>query len=327
MTGFAVWGADVAPPPLWNHLGATDIEVIPTAMILVALGLYLYGARRVGQLDPGRPWSSRRTVAFGGAMAVVFVAVETFIGVYDDSLFFDHMIQHLLLIMVAAPLVAMGAPLELLRRSTTGGLHRYVARALDSKVAEVVGHPITAYVLYGVLIPATHLTSLYNYTLTHPFVHDNEHLAFLVVGYLFWRPVVGIEPSRHPLSPGLRLVYLMLAVPVDTFCGMALVFTGHEIFPAYQTLRRSWGPSLVSDLHVGGAIMWVGGDMLMIVAMIPVVVLWLRSEDERTRRIDAELDAAAAAEGLAVTGDGATRPGPAFRDGGGRGTVRPPETG
>ena len=113
-----------------------------------------------------------------------------------------------------------------------------------------MGHPLTGLVLYAVLIPVAHLTSLYNFTLTHDLAHDNEHLAFLVVGYLFWRPVVAIEPSRHPLHPGLRLVYLALAIPVDTFSGVALVSAAHEMFPYYNTFRRSWGPSLVSDLHM-----------------------------------------------------------------------------
>ena len=136
-----------------------------------------------------------------------------------------------------------------------------------------------------------HLTGLYNTMLTNDLAHDNEHLVFLVIGYLFWRPVVGIEPSRHPLTPALRLIYLMLAVPIDTFSGLALLSTNHEIFSAYFNVHRTWGPSLIGDLHIGGAIMWVAGDSLMALAMIPVVVVWVRSEALLTRRIDAELDA------------------------------------
>ena len=224
-------------------------------------------------------------------MAIVFVAIELVIGVYDDTLFYDHMVQHLMLIMLAAPLIAMGAPVELLVRSTTRSTHRAVTRALDSRVAEVVGHPITGFVLYAVLVPAVHLTSLYNEMLTNDLAHDNEHLAFLVVGYLFWRPVVAIEPSRHPLNHGLRLVYLMLAVPIDTFSGLVLLSTNHEMFSSYFNVHRAWGPSLVGDLHTGGAIMWMAGDGLMALAMVPVSISWIRSEEQLTRRIDAELDA------------------------------------
>ena len=224
---------------------------------------------------------------------LTFAAIELVVGVYDDVIFFDHMIQHLMLLMLAAPLYAMGAPVDLLDRASTGRVHDLVARALRSKVAEVVGHPATGFLLYGLLIPLAHLTSLYNYTLTHDLAHDNEHLMFLVVGYLFWRPVVAIEPSRHRLHPGLRLVYLALAIPVDTFTGIALISAANEMFPYYSTFHRAWGPSLVGDLHLGGSIMWIGGDSIMAFAMIPVAVQWVRYEEARTVELDARLDAEA----------------------------------
>jgi cytochrome c oxidase assembly factor CtaG len=178
-----------------------------------------------------------------------------------------------------------------LTRSTTGATHQSVTRVLSSRAANVIGHPITGFVHYAVLVPAAHLTRLYNVMFTNDLAHDNEHLAFLVVGYLFWRPVVGIEPNGHPMTPGLRLVYLMLAVPIDTFSGLVLLSANHEMFSAYFDVHRTWGPSLIGDLHIGGAIMWVAGDTLMALAMIPVVVVWVRSEEQLARRIDAELDA------------------------------------
>ena len=288
---FAALLADVAVPNIGQHLGSTAISFTPSFLIGGATALYAWGVVRVGKLEPDNPWSGKRTAAFLGAMAVVFIAIESVIGVYDGTLFYDHMIQHLMLIMLAAPLIAMGAPVELLVRSTTGSTHHAVIRALDSRVAEVVGHPITGFVLYAILVPAVHLTSLYNEILTNDLAHDNEHLGFLVIGYLFWRPVVAIEPSRHPLNHGLRLVYLMLAVPIDTFSGLVLLSTNHEMFSSYFTIHRAWGPSLVGDLHTGGAIMWMAGDGLMALAMVPVAVSWIRSEEQLARQIDAELDA------------------------------------
>ena len=68
----------------------------------------------------------------------------------------------------------------------------------------------------------------------------------------------------------------MLAVPIDTFSGLVLLSTNHEMFSAYLNAHRAWGPSLIGDLHIGGAIMWVAGDSLMALAMIPVVVVWVR---------------------------------------------------
>ena len=296
---FPALAVDV-PPDMWHNLGSTAIAFVPSLLILGSAALYLVGVWRFNRLFPEAPWSRRRTTAFLGATALTFVAIELVIGVYDDVVFYDHMIQHLMLVMLAAPFYAMGAPIDLLERATTGRAHGVVTRLLGSTVAEVVGHPATGLILYAVLIPVAHLTSLYNVTLTHGFARSGEHLIFLVVGYLFWRPVVGIEPSRHPLHPGVRLLYLALAIPIDTFTGVALVATNHEMFPYYDTFTRSWGPSLVTDLHMGGSIMWMGGDALMAFAMIPVAVLWLRDEEARTIELDARLDAERAAEQAAA---------------------------
>src|SRR5664280_1606250 len=142
--------ADVPLPDIWGNLGATAIAFTPSVLIGGVTALYLWAVWRVGRADPENPWSARRTAAFVGAMVLVFFAIELVLGAYDDTLFYDHMIQHLLLIMLAAPLIAMGAPAELLVRSTTGGTHRVVTRVLDSTAAEVVGHPITGFALHRV---------------------------------------------------------------------------------------------------------------------------------------------------------------------------------
>ncbi|HLX88245.1 MAG TPA: cytochrome c oxidase assembly protein [Acidimicrobiales bacterium] len=287
--------AEAVPPDIWHNVGATTIAVTPSLLIFGALALYLAGVIRFDRTQPA-PWPVRRTVAFVSATVVTFVAIELFVGVYDDVLFYDHMIQHLMLLMIAAPLYAMGAPLDLLDRATTGRTHQTISKVLASRVAEIVGHPVTAVVLYAVLIPAAHLTGLYNLSLTHDLVHDNEHLAFLAVGYLFWRHAIAIEPARHPLHPGVRLALLAVAIPVDTFTGLALVSASKEMFSFYDSFRRSWGPSKVSDLHIGGSIMWIGGDGVMGLAMMPVLVRWVRFEEQRAREIDARLDAELEAE-------------------------------
>ncbi len=280
---------DMVPPLNWSQLGTTQLGWVPSIMMVTAAGLYLWGGWRIRRIE-GTPWPVRRTAAFLGGLAVTFLAIEAVVGAYDDQVFYDHMTQHLMLVMLSGPLFAMGAPLDLLQRASGGRARGVIEAGMGSRVAEAVGHPITAYVLYAVLIPFTHLTSFYNYTLTNDNIHDTEHLGFLVIGYLFWRPVVGIEPSRHPLTPPVQLLYLALAVPVDTFTGLTLTSATHELFSFYNTFTRGWGPSRVTDLHIGGSIMWVGGDTLMFLAMIPIAIRWVRVEEQRTRQVDAELD-------------------------------------
>lgn len=280
------------PPLAGRQFASTQFDFVPVAMILVALALYLWGVKRNNALHPRHRWPIGKTVAWLGALATTGVAIFSFIGVYDGELFWDHMIQHLLLIMVAAPLFAIASPLQLAWRATSGTAHIAVTEVLRSPVAKFLGHPAVAFVLYAALIPLSHLTSWYNLTLEHESVHNAEHLAFLVVGYLFWRQIFGNDPNAHRLHPALQFFYLFLAIPIDTFSGLSLVGESHEIFPAYFATHRTWGPSYVTDLHIGGTIMWVLGDTLMLWPMIPVALRWMHMDERKAERIDSELDAA-----------------------------------
>jgi cytochrome c oxidase assembly factor CtaG len=289
--------ADAPLPPLQGHqLYSTSFDVVPVVMILGVLLLYVWGVRRNNELHPRHPWSSVKTAAFIGALVTTAIAIFSFIGVYDSELFWDHMVQHLLLIMVAAPLFAVSSPIDLFWRASTGSLHARFTALLRSRVARVLGHPGVAFVAYAVLIPVTHLTVWYNYMLEHAPVHNAEHLLFLGLGYLFWRQIFGSDPNRYHMHPALQFGYLFLAIPIDTFTGLSLDQTVHEIFPAYLSLHRTWGPSLLDDLHIGGVLMWVAGDTLMLWPMIPVALGWMRLEERKAVRIDRQLDAADAAD-------------------------------
>ena len=286
--------ADAALPPLHgSQLFSTQFDFVPVAMVLVALVAYLWGVKRNNTLHPRHPWSAGKTAGFIGGLLATSLAIFSFIGVYDGQLFWDHMVQHLLLIMVAAPLFAIGSPLELAFRGTSGTPHLVVSEVLRSRVARVLGHPGVAFVLYAVMIPVTHLTVWYNYTLTHESIHNAEHLVFLGVGYLFWRQIFGSDPNAYRLHPALQFGFLFLAIPIDTFVGLSLDNTVHEIFPAYRSINPTWSMvRLVNDLHIGGVIMWVGGDTLMLWPMIPVALRWLHMDERRAVRIDRELDEA-----------------------------------
>jgi putative copper resistance protein D len=281
----------------WEHLDAAHWSWSINLALVVAVVAYVVAVRAWNR-HHDTSWSTKRSISFAIGIVVVLFATEGVPGVYDMTLFTAHMVQHLLLIMVAAGLFAMAAPLELALGTVPGTAGRLFHGVVDSKVGEVIGHPIFGYVAYAVFIPATHLTSIFNQMLLHMWVHRLEQIGFLLVGYLFWRPVVGIEPSRHPLAPGLRLVYLALAVPIDTFTGLALVMSGHIEFSAYGAQHRTWGPSILSDIKTGGALMWIGGDFLMMGAMIPVAYLWMKDEEAKTVELDRRLDAERAEEAL-----------------------------
>lgn len=265
----------------WRDVGHFKFDPVAVALMAAALALYLWGASRV----PG--WRRSRAVAFAAGIAVTFLAVESVVGVYDSAYVSDHMIQHLMLVMVAAALFAVSAPLDLAAAASPR-----LARALGSRPAAVVLHPLFAFALYAAFIPLAHLTSLFDLLLTHEALHDLEHVAFLAVGYLFFRSAFGVESGRR-LHPGLRLVYVMAAVPVDTVTGLAMSMDSHNPYPHFAAVAPAGSTPawLLSNVHLGGAIMWIGGDALMLLACIPIAVAWVAWEAERTKELDAILDA------------------------------------
>ena len=275
----------IPPPFSWSHLWSWHLGWVPCVLLAAALALYLCGVARVPS------WSATRTTAFVAGIVVTFIATQSLLGVYDMVLFSVHMVQHLLLIMVAAPLFAAAAPLDLASASLKGTPKRAVDWFIDGPIGRVVLHPVFGFVAYAVFIPATHLTGVMNLAMSHLWLHHLEQIAFLVVGYLFFRHVFGLERGPMELHPGLRLVFLMAAVPVDTFTGLTLDMSSRNPFPVFATYHRTWGLSVLADVHLGGAIMWIGGDMLMLLAMIPATVLWVRYEERKTRELDAALDA------------------------------------
>jgi cytochrome c oxidase assembly factor CtaG len=252
---------------------------VVTGAVVVAAGLYLWGVRRVARRHPARPWPAWRTWMFLGGLAVVVLATESGIGSYDDVLFWDHMVQHLMLIMVAPPLLIVGQPITLLLHASRNPLHTWVRRIVRSRPASFLTWPVFGIAAYAGVVVGAHLTGLANLVDTNPALHDAEHAAFLVVGYLFFLPVLGREPIRWRLSYPVRFIILVLIMPVDTFTGLVLGYGTAGTPGIPQGPRPAWAPSPVQDLHTGGAVMWIAGDAIMFGLMMLVFLMW--SMDER----------------------------------------------
>jgi putative copper resistance protein D len=156
----------------------------------------------------------------------------------------------------------------------------------------VLSFPLLAWILFAAVNWGWHFSSLYDQALETPWLHDLQHVTFLAVALLFWWPVVGADPARWRLPRPARLFYLFLAMPQNSFLGVALMSAPASLYPHYLSNARDWGPTPAVDQQVGGMLMWVGGDVVFLLAMGLVVAGWVRAEDRRTAREDARLDAA-----------------------------------
>jgi len=269
-------------PFTWHHLNQWDLGVIPIILLLCAALIYAQYVRRT----PG--WPRVRSVCFALGLLITFLATQSFLGTFDMEYFSVHMVQHLLLIMVAAPLFALSAPLDLAYSAGSDAMRRW----LDSPLMARATHPLFAFALYFVFIPLTHLTGFMNLMMQHMWIHHLEQIAFLVVGYLFFRAAFGLERGVT-IHPGLRLVFVMAAVPVDTFTGLVLSMSSRVPFSNYAAMAPTGSTAVwrLSNIKLGGAIMWIGGDALMLLACIPISIMWVKWETIRTRELDAILDA------------------------------------
>ena len=268
-------GSDGLPPFNWAEaVGNWQFAPVVTVFTVVAAALYLWGVVRVARRHPRRPWPVPRTAAFLGGLLVVVAATQSGIGTYDDTLFWVHMIQHLMLIMIAPPLLVAGQPITLLLHASRNPLHTWVKKTVRSRPVHALTWPMFGVVAYAATIVGTHLTSFMNLVLTNDAVHNAEHVLYLVVGYLYFLPLLGREPIGWKVSYPMRLFLLFIAMPVDAFTGVVL---GSETAPPFTSMRpRSWGPPALDDVHSGGAVMWIGGAAIMFVMIMLTFFAWSR---------------------------------------------------
>lgn len=240
-----------------------------TAAVLVAAALYGWGVRRSFRRR-GRSWPWPRTAAFGGGLAVIALSTQSSIGYYDRAQFWVHMILHLTLIMVAPALLVSGRPIMLLMHTGSPAVHRATKRIMRSWPISALTHPVVAVVIYTAAVLVTHLTGAIGPLMSGSVGPRAEQLLYLAAGYLYFQPIFGDEPIRWRVSYPMRIVLLFLSMPVDTFTGISM-------------LQSDDGMSGISAsaLHSGGAVMWIGGDFIMLAAMMLVFGGWLRRDAQR----------------------------------------------
>jgi len=262
-------------PLTWHLLFTTwQQSLVWDVVIVAALGSYVVGvsrARRSG--TAGLPWY--RVACFIVGLLSLVVSLNTAIETYSQVLFWVHMVQHLLLIMVAPALLVLGSPLTLLLQVTRGTTRARVEASLRSAPITILTHPVIGFLLYAGIIVGTHLTSFMQQMMLHPWLHQVEAVLYLGGGYLFLLPLLGDEPIRWRPPYLVRLVALFIAMAPETVVGIVLLQADHELFPAYAEIHRNWGPTPLHDLNRGGGIMWAFGDGLMMLLIVGVVLAYI----------------------------------------------------
>lgn len=248
-------------------------------LLAIVAALYLLGVRRYDSAHAGHAFRKRRAASFLAGLLVIAAAVASPLEQKAEASFPAHMVQHLLLTMIAAPLLLGGAPLFLARRATPPGVRRIVLAALRSRATELLTFPPVAWGVLPALMWASHFSSFYDAALRHELLHSLEHVLYLGAALLFWFPVLGVDPARWRLSHPARLVYVFLSLPANTLLGLALYSSRRPLYPTYAGMAGG-GSAALEDQKAGALVMWLVGDIVMLAALLLVAASWARRSFE-----------------------------------------------
>src|SRR4051794_10197296 len=280
------------PPPLVGSHYLTEWQVEPVVVVglVVTAGLYLWASGRLRRR--GDAWSLGRDIAFVlGGLGTIALATLWWPGVYDDTLFWALMPQHMLLSLLAPFFLPLGAPGPLLRRPLPARGRRRLAGALRSLPAKVLVNPLTGFALLFGTPFVLYFTGLYEASLRHDVLHELLHMHFIVAGSVFFWPLIGVDPVPGRLPHPLRMLLLFVTLPAHAWLGITIMSDNAVIGgDYYSALGRPWGPTLLHDQTIGGGLLWATGDLVGVVVLAALFMQWTRADAREALRVDRTLD-------------------------------------
>jgi cytochrome c oxidase assembly factor CtaG len=269
-----------------------SIVDLPLALIWGSLALHLVGEHRAAiKLAEPRSTAARwRAAAFYAGLLTIFLALATPIDSLARKLFWVHMTQHVLLLGVAAPLIALGAPWNSTWRGLPLRWRRKIARAVARSsrlaglrfAARVLARPRQAWLAFNVNLIFWHVPFAYDLTLRNPGAHALEHILFVASGVLLWSQVLHSPPLRLRLSLVGRVYYTVSATAVGWLLSLVLAFAPTALYPAYAHLaHRPGGISELTDQHIAAGVMLGPGSLAATLFVFLGLYRWLGQDDER----------------------------------------------
>ncbi len=330
-----VLGYDVSgPPTLWRLIADWRMDWVLGIAVIGAAVIYAVAVVRLRRR--GVTWPAGRTVAWLLGCLAVLLAASSGLGRYAETQFSVHMIGHMALGMIAPILLVLGGPITLaLRvlpaagRDRPPGARELIVSVLHSRAARVITHPLVVFVLFIASFYAIYFTGLFETMITSHVGHLLMNVHFLVIGYLYYWVIIGVDPSPRRVHPMIKLGMLVGALPFHAFFGLALMNSRQAMATTYyDSLGLPWLSDLVADQRLGGAIAWGATEIPMIIVMIALLAQWARSDERDARRsdrqgnraVDDELDSYNRMLAQLAERDRRTAPG----DAGGAEDARPP---
>lgn len=270
-------GQPLAPHDLWR---AWNLD----APLLLGLVLVLWAYRRGRAHGPRRQADAWRARCFTGGLAVVVVALVSPLDALSGSLASAHMVQHVLLLLVAAPLLALSSPAAMLLRGTPPALRQATGRwrrrfGLTRRSLRPLRHPAAVWALHVGTIWFWHASVPYDAALDNHAVHIVEHATFVVTGLLFWRVVIG---ARGTVTNGLGILLVFTMGMQSVFLSALLTFASAPWYSGYESTTRPWNLEPLADQQLAGVIMWIPAGLVYLAAALALLVGWIHATERDT---------------------------------------------
>ncbi|CAN5563484.1 cytochrome c oxidase assembly protein [soil metagenome] len=260
-------------------LAAASIDLLVLGPVAISGALYLSGAREIRRRTRRGPGvAGWRMIAFGAGLLAIIVALISPIDQLSEELFAVHMVQHLLLTLVAAPLIVLGAPLVPILAALPVGWRRRLAAPTQGAgfraIWRVASYPLTAWLLSAAVLWSWHVPAMYDLALGNQAVHIVEHASFLTAGLLFWwsliRPV-----GREATPPAAAVLYVFTTGIHSSALGALLTFSTNVWYSAHEPFVAAWGLTAIEDQQLAGLIMWVPAGAVYLGAALVLAAMAL----------------------------------------------------
>ena len=260
------------------RIAVTDFTVHPSTVIgLAGLGaLYHWRARqRPAESVDASPTTGQRAT-FYSALALIFFSLNGWLhDLSDGYLFSAHMVQHLVLTLVAPPMLVLGTPGWMLRPA--------LGWPVIGRIARWITTPARCFAIFNVVLVLWHLPPMYELAMRHHPIHILQHLCFMTAAVLMWWPVLSPLAELPRLSYPAQMLYLfLLSIPMS-LVAVCIGYADHLLYPYYASAPRLWGITPMQDQMIGALIMWIPGGLFFFVIISVVFFKWQQVDGDDSR--------------------------------------------
>jgi putative membrane protein len=279
----------VVAPGLWDW----SLDP-PLVLVLVLAALYAIGERRTATAIAARGARRRQRACFYAGLAVLAIALASPLDALSEQLFWAHMVQHVLLLVVAAPLFVLAQPWMRIWRALPLDARRPLARELATgrrtrplrSAARMLGRPAAAFVAFNGVLLAWHVPALFDAALRSEVLHALEHTLFFATALIFWKQVLPSPPLHARLSSVQRIAYLVGAMVVSWLLAVVLALARAPLYPFYaHEAGRPGAISALTDQQIAAGIMWVPGSITFLIVIFVYVHRWLAPAQPAPRAV------------------------------------------